>query len=163
MTGVQTCALPIFAEVDRDYGVYDGQSFRAERFAQYLGGAGIAWPRLPSGALDLSDDIFREMARGHPDIAPLRELRHALGKLRLNDLRVGNDGRNRCMLSAFRARTGRNQPSNTRFIFGPSTWLRGLIKPPPGTGLAYVDWASQEIGIAAAPRCDPSLALGSQL
>jgi hypothetical protein len=148
----------LIAEVDRDYGVYDGQSFRAERFAQYLGGAGIAWPRLPSGALDLSDDIFREMARGHPDIAPLRELRHALGKLRLNDLRVGNDGRNRCMLSAFRARTGRNQPSNTRFIFGPSTWLRGLIKPPPGTGLAYVDWASQEIGIAAALSGDPALA-----
>jgi hypothetical protein len=61
--------------------------------------------------------------------AGIRELRHTLGQMRLNDLTVGVDGRNRCMLSAFRARTGRNQPSNSRFIFGPSCWLRGLISP----------------------------------
>ena len=61
----------------------------------------------------------------------MRELRSALSDLRLNDLAVGNDGHNRTILSAFRARTGRNQPSNTHFIFGPSVWLRGLMKPPP--------------------------------
>src|SRR5947209_8445319 len=54
------------------------------------------------------------------------------------------------MLSPFSSRTGRNQPSNTRFIFGPSVWFRGLIKPTPGTGLAYIDWSGQEYGIAAA-------------
>jgi DNA polymerase-1 len=53
-------------------------------------------------------------------------------------------------LSAFRSRTGRNQPSNSKYIFGPSVWLRGLIKPPPGHGAAYVDWSQQEFGIAAA-------------
>ena len=53
------------------------------------------------------------------------------------------------MLSAFQARTGRNTPSNAKFIFGPAVWLRGLIKPEPGTGLAYVDWSQQEFGIAA--------------
>ena len=31
------------------------------------------------------------------------------------------------ILSTFRARTGRNQPSSARFIFGPSVWLRFLI------------------------------------
>ena len=45
---------------------------------------------------------------------------------------------------------GSQQPSNTRFIFGPSVWLRGLIQPPPGQGIAYIDWAQQEFGIAAA-------------
>jgi DNA polymerase I len=80
----------------------------------------------------------------------LRELRSALADLRLNDLAVGRDGRNRAMLSAFRSRTGRNQPGNSRFIFGPSVWLRGLITPPPGCGLAYVDWSQQEFGVAAA-------------
>jgi DNA polymerase I-like protein with 3'-5' exonuclease and polymerase domains len=54
------------------------------------------------------------------------------------------------MLSAFRSKTGRNQPSNTRFIFGPSVWLRGLIKPPADHGLTYIDWKQQEFGIAAA-------------
>jgi hypothetical protein len=40
--------------------------------------------------------------------------------------------------------TKRNQPSNTRLIFGPSVWLRGLIKPPPDHSLAYTDWAGLE-------------------
>jgi DNA polymerase I-like protein with 3'-5' exonuclease and polymerase domains len=75
--------------------------------------------------------------------------------MRLSDLAVGRDGRNRTMLSAFRARTGRNQPSNTKFIFGPSVWLRGLIQPPPGYGIAYIDWQQQEFGIAAALSGDP--------
>ena len=68
----------------------------------------------------------------------------------LNDLAVGPDGRNRTLLSAFRASSGRNAPSSARYIFGPSTWLRALIKPPPGFGVAYVDWEQQEFGIAAA-------------
>jgi DNA polymerase-1 len=27
-------------------------------------------------------------------------------------------------------------------------WLRGLIQPPPGCGVAYINWAQQEFGIA---------------
>jgi DNA polymerase I-like protein with 3'-5' exonuclease and polymerase domains len=87
----------------------------------------------------------------------MRELRHALSQLRLNDLAIGSDGRNRTLLSAFQARTGRNQPSNSRSIFGPSVWLRGLIQPKPGTALAYVDWGQQEFGIGAALSEDPMM------
>jgi hypothetical protein len=134
------------------------RSFSAARFEAYLARQGIAWPRLPSGALDLSDDTFREQARAHPErVGPLRELRHSLGQLRLNDLAVGPDGRNRCLLSVFGSRTGRNQPSNTRFIFGPSVWLRSLIKPGPGRAVAYVDWSQQELGIAAAMSGDAAM------
>ena len=136
--------------IDAHYGVFDGRTFKADRFAAWLIKTGTPWPRLPSGKLALDDDTFREMARAYPAVAPLRELRVALSQMRLADLAVGHDGRNRCMLSAFRARTGRNQPSNTEFIFGPSVWLRGLIRPEPGYGLAYVDWSQQEFGIAAA-------------
>jgi len=99
------------------------------------------------------------MAKVYPAISPLRELRSTLSDLRLSDLAVGHDGRNRTMLSAFRARTGRNQPSNSKFIFGPSVWLRGLIKPPPGYAVAYIDWAKQEVGIAAALSGDRSSGL----
>ena len=70
---------------------------------------------------------------------------------------MGSDGRNRCLLSAFRSRTGRNQPSNSKFIFGPATWLRSLIRPEPGMALAYVDFSSQEMGIAAALSGDAAL------
>jgi len=140
----------LIARIDTDYGVFDGRTFKAAKFAEWLARANIPWPRLESGQLDLSDEAFRECARSHPVVAPLRELRSALSELRLNDLAVGRDGRNRLILSAFRARTGRNQPSNSKFIFGPSVWLRGLIKPPPGHGAAYIDWSQQEFGIAAA-------------
>lgn len=132
-------------------------AFSAARWADYLTRNSIPWPRLASGALDLSDDCFREMARAYPPVAAIRELRHALSQLRLNELAVGSDGRNRCLLSAFGSRTGRNQPSNARFIFGPSVWLRGLIRPSEGMALAYVDWEQQEFGIAAALSGDNAM------
>jgi DNA polymerase-1 len=93
----------------------------------------------------------------YPAIAPLRELRYALGKMRLNSLAVGQDGRNRTGLMPFGSKTSRNQPSNARFVFGTSRWLRSLIQPAPGRALAYVDWSSQEIAIAAALSGDAAL------
>jgi len=145
----------LIAEIDESYGVFEGRTFKRSRFTDWLIEQNIPWPRLASGALDMRDDSFREMARAHPKVAPLRELRVALSQMRLSKLVVGNDGRNRCLLSAFRARTGRNQPSNSRFNFGPAVWLRSLIKPNAGYGLAYIDWSQQEFGIAAALSGDP--------
>ena len=147
----------LIQRIDAEYNVYEGRSFRAAKFATWLERTGTPWPRLESGQLDLSDDAFREGARSHPAVAPLRELRSALSDLRLNDLAAGPDGRNRCLLSTFQARTGRNQPSNSKFIFGPSVWLRGLIRPPPGHGVAYIDWSQQEFGIAAALSGDANM------
>ena len=80
---------------------------------------------------------------------PLKELLSTLGGMRLTGLKVGADGWNRCMLSPFRSVTGRNQPSNAEFIFGPARWMRGLIKPPRGYGIAYIDFSAQEVAIAA--------------
>src|SRR6516164_5927339 len=140
----------LIARIDTDYGVYDGLTFKYELFEEYLRTTGLPWPRLENGKLDLSDDAFRQMARIYPVVAPLRELRSALSEMRLNDLAVGRDGRNRTMLSPFRARTSRNQPSNSKFIFGPSAWLRSLIRPEPGHGICYLDFSAQEFGIAAA-------------
>jgi DNA polymerase-1 len=147
----------LIAEIDAAYGVYEGRTFKRDRFAAWLVANDIPWARLESGELDLSDDTFRHAARACPVVAPLRELRSSLAEMRLSDLTVGIDGRNRTILSAFRARTGRNQPSNSKFIFGPSVWLRGLIKPPPGFAIAYIDWKQQEFGIAAALSGDPAM------
>jgi hypothetical protein len=88
--------------------------------------------------LALDDDTFKDMAAVYPRLAPLRELRSTLSTMRSLKLPIGVDGRNRCMLSAFGSTTGRNQPSTTRFVFGLSSWLRGLIRPQPGFGLAYI-------------------------
>ena len=115
-TGIQD---ELIADIDRDYGVFEGRSFRLERWQRWLIQHGIPWPTLESGRLDMSDDTFRQMARAYPAVAPMRELRCALSDMRLADLAVGSDDRNRTILSAFRSRTGRCQPSNTRYIFGP--------------------------------------------
>ena len=58
------------------------------------------------------------------------------------------------MLSPFRSKSGRNQPSTSRFIFGQAKCMRCLIKPPDGYGAAYIDFRSQEIGLAAAMSGD---------
>jgi DNA polymerase-1 len=147
----------LITEIDANYGVFEGRTFKRDRWEGWLAKNNIPWVRLESGELDLSDDTFRHAAKAYPAVAPLRELRSALSDLRLNDLAVGKDNRNRTILSAFRSRTGRNQPSNTKYIFGPSVWLRGLIQPPPGHAIAYVDWSQQEFGIAAALSGDQSM------
>jgi DNA polymerase-1 len=163
----------LISAIDADYDVFDGRVFKAARFEAYLMRHDIPWPRSESGSLDLCSDTFRKMAKSYSVIAPLHELRHSLSEMRLNNLAVGRDGRNRTILSAFQSKTGRNQPSNTKFIFGPSTWLRGLIKPPLGYAVAYVDWSNQEFGIAAKlsgddlmmvayQSGDPYLAFGKQ-
>ena len=145
----------LIAEIDQQYRVFEGRSFKAARFAEWLACQNIPWPQLPSGNLALDDATFKAMAQSYPILAPLRELRVTLSQMRLAELAVGADGRNRCLLSAFRARTGRNQPSNTRFVFGTAVWLRGLIKPRAGHGIAYIDLSQQEFGIAAALSGDP--------
>jgi hypothetical protein len=137
---------------------YSGSlSFNVQRWAEWLARNDIPWPRLESGMLDLSRDSFRQMAKAYPEVAPIAELRHTISQLRLNDLAIGPDGRNRCLLSAFRARSSRNAPSSSKSVFGPSTWIRGLIQPKPGRAVAYVDWSQQEFGIAAALSGDDAM------
>jgi hypothetical protein len=131
--GWESIKTKLIADIDTAYGVFEGTTFKLDRFERYLARERIPWPRLPSGQLDLENDTFREIAKSEPRISPLRELRSSLAQLRLAKLAVGSDGRNRTLLSAFGAKTSRNLPSNAKYIFGPSVWLRGLIKPEPGS------------------------------
>ena len=78
----------LISDIDADYGVFDGRTFKTNRFEAFLARRDIPWPRLESGSLDLSRDTFRQMAKSYPTISPLRELRHALSEMRLNDLAV---------------------------------------------------------------------------
>lgn len=152
--GWDAIKIALISDIDQDFGVYEGATFIAKRFADFLQRTQIPWPRLPTGQLKLDDKTFRERLRSYPSIAPLRELRQVLGKIRLTNFPVGLDGRIRTNLHPFASKTGRNQPSSSKFIFGTSRWLRGLIKPASGRAVAYVDWSSQEIAIAAALSCD---------
>ena len=138
------------------YGLYDGQSFRRHRFTDWLCDHDLPWPYLDTGNLQLDGAAFELMGASHSLVTPIAKLRSTLAELRLpTELAIGTDGRNHCLLSPFASRTGRNQPSNAKYIFGPAAWLRGLIRPEPGRAVAYVDWSQQEFGIAASLSNDP--------
>jgi len=53
----------LIQKIDADYGIYEGRTFKWDRFASWLIKNGVPWPRLKSGRLDGKDDTFREMAR----------------------------------------------------------------------------------------------------
>ena len=143
--------------IDRNFGVYDGVTFKVARWRGYCAKNRMAWPTLPTGEMDLQDGTFRAMASLYPEIQPIRELRATLSQMKLGDLRVGADARNRYLLSAFQSLTGRNQPSNTKAIYGAATWIRHLIKPPKGMAVAYLDYEQQEHGIAASLSGDKNM------
>lgn len=143
--------------VDQHYGVYEGTTFKIDKFKKYLENQKIPWECTPKGHPKTDANYMHNQAKIYPQLKSLQELRHAMGKLRLNALYIGSDGRNRCLLSPFSSKTGRNQPSTSHFIFGPSTWIRFLIKPKPGTAIAYIDYSQQELAIAASLSGDTNL------
>ncbi len=147
----------LIAEVDRDYGVYEGASFNTNKFVEYLTREGIEWPVLKSGTLRLDDEAFEERARVYPQLLKLRYLRGILSKTRLLDFPVGSDGCNRAYMNPFWTITGRNMPSPAQSILGAPSWLRGLVKPAPGETFAVLDWVAQEFGIAAVLCGDPNM------
>lgn len=147
----------LIERVDAGYGVYANDSFNRKKFAAWLAANGIPWPRLPSGQLQLEQQVFKSQAEAYPILAPLRELTVTLAQMRSTGLSVGTDGRNRFWLRPLLSRTGRNQPSTSANILGSAAWLRGLVTPPPGHGLALIDWEQQELGIAAGRSGDPRM------
>jgi hypothetical protein len=141
------------------YGVYEDGTLRGRLFHQLIKRLGLLprWPRTATGKLATDDNTFSDMARSfHKESATrtvledLQQLRFILNKLRLVDLEVGSDGRNRVYLAPFRTKTSRNAPSNSGLVFGPFAGLRNLIMPPRGQALAICDWCAQEFGSAAA-------------
>jgi hypothetical protein len=141
------------------YGVFDEKgSFREKYLVRLLNAWGIGWPLLPSGRLDLKDRTFKMMAQIHPELEDLRQLIYCLEKLKLRSIIVGSDGYARCWLNPYGSRTGRYQPSNAKFIYGPAIWIRVyLIQAKPGWVVIYLDYEGQEFGIAAALSGDPAM------
>lgn len=134
-----------------DYpGVIDADGrFSSKAWLLWCARSGIPWPRLGSGAPALDADTFKKLADRFPAVRTMGYARKLRGQGRKFEFPLGDDGRLRCMLSPFSSDTGRNQPSNKHFIFGASAWMRSVIAAPEGKVLAYVDYSSQEVGLAA--------------
>jgi hypothetical protein len=127
-----------------------------ERFGQWLVRAGIhAWPRLDSGQLDTDSDAFRLMYNVHPGIEGLHALRDSIGFIAKARLPIGRDGRNRPSLFPFGTATGRN--AHAKSPYNAHAGVRSFMVCPAGATMAYLDWRSQEVGIAAAHSSDEAL------
>src|SRR5262249_42337597 len=111
---------------------FEGASFRQKLMRQWLIEHGVRfWPLTPTGLLKTDAETLRTMATRCPAVAEFCHSKITLDQLKTFELSVGDDGRNRCMLSAFRSKTGRNQPGNSAFAFGLNAAFRSLIKPDP--------------------------------
>jgi len=125
------------------------------RFERWLLRAGItAWPRLESGTLETDGDAFRMMSH-LPGIEGLHALRDSIGFIAKARLPIGRDGRNRPSLFPFGTATGRN--AHSRSPYNAHAGVRSFIVFPPDTLGVYLDWRSQEVGIAAAQSGDQAL------
>jgi hypothetical protein len=126
-----------------------------QRFEQWLVRTGVvAWPRLDSGKLNIDSDAFR-MMYGVPGIEGLHALRDSLGFIVKARLPIGRDGRNRPSLFPFGTATGRN--AHTKSPYNAHAGMRGFMVFPPDTIGAYLDWRTQEVGVAAALSGDRAL------
>jgi hypothetical protein len=113
-----------------------------------------AWPRLDSGMLDLDSDVFRMMSHT-PGISGLHALRDSLNFIAKARLPIGSDGRNRPSLFPFGTATGRN--AHARSLFNAHAGMRSFLIAPPDVMLVYLDWRTQEVGIAAVLSGDQAL------
>lgn len=147
----------LVSEIDQNYGVYEDGKFKEDSFAKFLLAQDIPWDFTKTGRLRLDRDFFKEMSETYPILKPLHDLRTALSQMRDNKMAVGSDGRNRALLGPFGAKTSRNAYKAGEYILGQAAWLRGLIRPKSGTGLAYIDWCHQEFGISAALSRDRAM------
>lgn len=146
-----------------ELGLYDENgSFCEDRMEDLVKAKGWAtWPRTATGRLELKSNTIGKQARHHPELRPVQKLRDAVAELRLGAFinTVGADGASRCPIMPFWTRSGRNQPQGRglAFLLSLPSWLHGLIRPPPGWGIAALDWSAQEIGIGAGLSGDPAL------
>ena len=126
-----------------------------QRFEEWLVRTGvIAWPRLDSGRLNIDSDAFRLMY-SVPGIEGLHALRDSLGFIVKARLPIGCDGRNRPSLFPFGTATGRN--AHTKSPYNAHAGMRGFMVFPRAAIGAYLDWRTQEVGVAAALSDDRAL------
>ena len=129
--------------------------FADARLEKHLINIGVtAWPRTESGRLQTDGDAFKLMYHV-PGIEGLHALKDSLGVIVRAKLPIGPDGRNRPSLFPFATTTGRN--AHAKSLFNAHAGTRGFMLFSPDKIPVYLDWRTQEIGVAAAGSKDPQL------
>lgn len=153
-----TQKLPLLvAEIDKQYGVYNGLHFNYERFENYIDSQNISWDYTPSGLPITKRQYMSDQAKLYPQLEQLHELKKTVDEFTELKIAVSSDNKNRTMLSPWGSKTGRNQPSGNRFLWNCSKWTRFLVKPEKDYSFALMDFKSQEITIAGALSGDEEM------
>lgn len=157
--------------VNQSFGLelYDENGvFKLDRMAGWLDRHGLlaGWPRTgTSGQIMMDDATLRDWSKTSCEFSTLYEARRILDQ-GADGLRLDvTGGRCRSWLNPFGTKTGRNAPREPKtltsrggpFLFAGARWVRGLLKPPPGRAIAYIDYTSQEIHVAATLTRDENL------
>jgi DNA polymerase I len=150
----------LIAQFDPSHGtenpIYNDDGEASERRTeQWLDSVGINWPRHDDGSLNLRGDTFRLMYNVDPRIEDWHALRDSLGFIQKARLPIGKDGRNRPSLFPFGTATGRN--AHAKSPYNAHAGVRSFLTCPPGRVMQYLDWRSQEVGIAAVLSGDHAL------
>jgi hypothetical protein len=90
-----------------------------------------------------------------PGVEGLHALRDCISFLVRARLPIGRDGRNRPSLFPFGTTTGRNAHRGSPY--NAHAGVRSFIVFPPDKIGVYLDWRTQEVGIAAAKSGDQAL------
>ncbi|GAH61050.1 unnamed protein product, partial [marine sediment metagenome] len=136
-------------QMDKDYHVYDGTTFKVKWFHNYLVKQSIPWEYTATGLPKTDQEFMEAKAKIFPQLKPLQELLKAMGQLQQNKFLIGGDRRNRTLLNPFSAKTSRGYPKSSKFLFASGTWLRSFIKPEKGMAISCIDYGQQEFAIAA--------------
>jgi len=147
------------AELNRTLGaeVYFQNVFKRATMLQVMRRNGIPIPidpktRNPSCATKL----IKSMIETYPLLKHYYENKRMIDALKNLKLEIGSDNRNRFWFNPFGTKTGRNNPSTNRALFGLPHTMRSFMKPAPGMAIAQIDYGNEEAGAAAFLSGDPT-------
>jgi hypothetical protein len=110
-----------------------------------------------TGKYSCATKLIKSMIGTYPLLKHFYEDKRMIDAVKNLKLEIGPDGRNRFWLNPFGTKTGRNNPSTNKAIFGLPHTMRSFMRPLPGMALAQVDFGAEEVGIAAFLSHDPVL------
>ena len=147
-------------ELNRKLGaeVYFQNVFKRNTMFQVMRQNGIPIPIDPKTGKDsCATKLIKSMIETYPLLKHFYEDKRMIDAIKNLKLEIGSDNRNRFWLNPFGTKTGRNNPSTNRAIFGLPHTMRSFMKPRPGMAFAQADFGAQEVGIAAFLSGDPVL------
>ena len=138
----------LHARLKDRYGCSDGVAhFKKAGLETYIAENKLRWPRTKTGQPKTDEDTLKRIAHEYPVMREFVEIFKTLKKSRVSNLNV-TDGRCYSKIWPF-AQSGSRNSVKKNGLFGAASWQRGLIKPPLGHGVAYLDFGREEILIQA--------------